>query len=523
MKVNFRCLLKMGCIAALLTAAGCIDTPNAPSDELNLLSSHEAPTPTEEGPISAPEFKSGQLDPRLEGLAAGICDEDSNKSSQANIIQVYNGTRQPTHVPLAETQINAVVAIGFGTPRGSQCSGTLISDNVVMTAVHCTENNNGDYFYAIFGQDDNNPTLSVRAVRKHEHPTLDLALLELEYAPSQRIDVTPIPIPYEGLEASQAGMTLEQAGYGQTEQGGGRGRFFVAERFDGFSSNNDNLVVNGEGRHGVCFGDSGGPALRLMPNGEVRVLGALSHGDSSCVGRDNYARAFVAKGWIEDRVGLTPGPNGNNNPNDPIGDPGNGDQIGGCNGLDLAGSCNDDNRTAVWCENNRIRVESCQGGDMCGWDGATNGWRCIEQQADSCGGLTHRGRCNAGVLEFCNEGSMNTRTCGACNEHCVLVNETLGFACVEAGIMLDSDEDSIPDEVDLCSATPPGTGVWSFGEWIGCGGGQFRDPPRVENDADSDGIANNIDLCNNTAPGRNVWKYGEWIGCAGGEQRDTNP
>jgi hypothetical protein len=42
----------------------------------------------------------------------------------------------------------------------------------------------------------------------------------------------------------------------------------------------------------------------------------------------------------------------------------------------------------------------------------------------------------------------------------------------------DADADGVPDDLDLCSGTPPGARVWKYGEWIGCAAGQYRDADR---------------------------------------------
>jgi hypothetical protein len=84
----------------------------------------------------------------------------------------------------------------------------------------------------------------------------------------------------------------------------------------------------------------------------------------------------------------------------------------------------------------------------------------------------------------------------------------------------DDDGDGIVDEQDLCSHTPAGAVVWTYGDWIGCSVGQHRDGGGGHGDADGDGVPDNKDRCTHTPSGARVWKYGDWIGCAGGEHRD---
>jgi len=87
----------------------------------------------------------------------------------------------------------------------------------------------------------------------------------------------------------------------------------------------------------------------------------------------------------------------------------------------------------------------------------------------------------------------------------------------------DADADGVPDDQDRCSNSPVGRPVWTHGEWLGCAGGQHRDPPRVEGpDADLDGIVDRKDLCQGTRAGAVVWRDGPWLGCAGGQIRDAD-
>jgi hypothetical protein len=43
------------------------------------------------------------------------------------------------------------------------------------------------------------------------------------------------------------------------------------------------------------------------------------------------------------------------------------------------------------------------------------------------------------------------------------------------GYARDRDRDGVADLYDLCSNTPLGANAWTYGEWTGCSGGQYRD------------------------------------------------
>jgi hypothetical protein len=327
---------------------------------------------------------------------------------------VVNGTRSPTYVPLDSEQIMAVVGITEGTPVDAVCSGTLIADRVVLTAQHCTEGVSAASMWILFGVDDQAPDLAIEVTAKHEHPSHDMALLELASSPSAQIAVRPIYIPLFDLTTADFGRTLEQAGYGQTSISGGTdGRFFVAEVLDDFEEANDrNLVVNGQGQHGVCFGDSGGPSLAIAPEGDVRVMGALSWGDDSCVGRDRYARTDFARTWIEQYTGPTPGA---------------GPQP--CGSVTSVGNCFQRGSQVTYCDNGVLKVDDCTSGEVCGWSNGDAGWRCLPLAQDPCGGIGFYGRCDSEVLSWCDRGVVQRRDCGACGEECVEIDNAVGFNC----------------------------------------------------------------------------------------------
>jgi len=209
-------------------------------------------------------------------------------------------------------------------------------------------------------------------------------------------------------------MTLEQAGYGRTETGSSNGRFFVAEPLDGFENNGATLVVNGMGERGVCYGDSGGPSLRMSPAGDVRVVGELEWGDESCVGRDRYTRVDTIRSWIEEWTGPTAGAG-------PV----------PCGSMTTEGVCNPDGNAVRFCAGDVLAYQACESGSSCGWSAGDNGWRCIPLAANPCAGATEHGRCDGQSLQWCERGGIaRARDCQACGERCVLVNGDFGYGCV---------------------------------------------------------------------------------------------
>lgn len=310
---------------------------------------------------------------------------------------VYYGTAQPTVVSLAPGQLLAI-----GTFGG--CSGTVIAPTWVLTATHCGLSGGEEL---CVGQDA--PDTCLGSLRAYDNPDGDMTLLELDRDAREVLPgLVPIPILTDDMDDGWIGRTAEASGYGQQEDGSSGEREFTAEPIASLSG--DTLTIDGEGRHGVCFGDSGGPVMVVASDGTGRVAGDLSNGDGSCVGQDNYTRVDVHRAWIESHTGPTA-------PAD------------GCGGIDAAGRCLDG--VASWCDaNDELQSERCAGGEACGWDAAARGFRCIAG-ADPCGGVDAAGACDGATARWCDHGALRTRDCAACGQSCDPQSPLGGAYCVD--------------------------------------------------------------------------------------------
>ena len=346
-----------------------------------------------------------------DGTGEAQCAADSNKPSLP-AGAVYFGTRDPSHVILDPAQKRAVVGVGEGQPPGAVCSGALITDDIVLTASHCTEGQASSNFYVTFGVDDYDPELVVDVVEKTEHPDLDIAMLRLAFAPATQLDVRPIPAFGGVLSDTDIGEIFEMAGFGETESGESNGLFFTAEPFAGFEEGGY-LVVDGEGRHGVCFGDSGGPSLRQTVEGGVRVMGVLSYGDPECTGFDRYTRVDLARVWLEDFAGTIPGTG-------PV----------PCGAATSTGRCSADGRVAEFCNDSSELVrDPCVLGEICGTN--SSGKRCISIADNPCGAITTFGQCDDAVLSWCDNDIVKVRDCARCGAQvCAPIDNLVGFGCV---------------------------------------------------------------------------------------------
>lgn len=376
--------------------------PDAQADAAVAEDAHEiAPdaTPADTGIV--PEMDAG-----LPDAGDDMCTSGPRKPAPPSRLQIINGTRQPQEVQLSPEQIMSVVGIASET-GGAWCSGTLIADRIVLTAVHCTITETSTSMRVIFGEDDLQPDLSIRVIDKLEHPYRDTTLLTLEFAPSTLLAIRPIPIFAGTMSAGDEGMMLEEGGYGDT-QAMTHGRFFARETL--FAVNAATFTVDGHGQMGVCYGDSGGPSLMTTPEGDVRVLGDLSQGDEMCAHQDDYVRVDLLRPWIETVTGPTPGAG-----------------MEPCGPITEEGQCSNFGTTVSYCDNHLLVREDCAMNDVCGWSGT--GWRCVTRATDPCEELSHYGTCDGETARWCDHGTIKTRACDQCMETCLYLGERIGFDC----------------------------------------------------------------------------------------------
>lgn len=323
----------------------------------------------------------------------GVCTGDDRM-----VPLIYYGTVAPTFLPLSPGQVLAI-----GTFGG--CSGTFINQRWVLTAQHC-----GLSVGATFcvGTDPANPDVCFRGDRVENNPDADTTLVHVNADASSRLpELVPIQILTESMDSTWLRRTAEASGYGQNDLGGSGVRAFTAEPIVDIRGNF--ISIDGEGRHGVCFGDSGGPLMVLASDGTVRVAADLSGGADSCVGIDNFTRVDIQVPWIEAATGPTIVPGGS------------------CGSLTSEGRCV--SGQAAWCEGDVAQTEICAAGESCGWDDAATGYRCIAGD-NPCGGLDTVGACDGSTARWCERGVPKRRDCAPCGDVCQLLPDFDGYGCV---------------------------------------------------------------------------------------------
>ncbi len=347
-------------------------------------------------------------------------DERTPTGQQSSGIVGGVSTWDPDVVSLTDGQALAVGAILMDTGyAGWQaiCTGTVVAPTLVLTAAHCVVDLYGDgstYGASQFRFGVGDDTTSLRATlepaevivdpyynARSDGAAHDQAILRFDTPiPESVPGLVPIPILRDPLDPSLVGTMMQAVGFGcvETECTTPNTRRYwtpieVADitYFD--------LTVDGRGVAGVCYGDSGGPALFDLPGLGVRVAGTLSWGEQSCAGLDHYEQTAYEKHFHQ------------------VWNP-------GCGDVPAEGRC--EGSVLSRCEMDAIVTDDCAArGERCGADEAG-----VARCYDPCAGETLEGRCDGDDLVWCEAGTIKRRRCAECGLTCGYSSTTGRFECL---------------------------------------------------------------------------------------------
>jgi hypothetical protein len=325
--------------------------------------------------------------------SAGCSSESAAPPTCTGTVQqpIVNGTSEAP-IPLSRAQLATVGALE--NPNGELvCSGLLIDERWVLTAGHCGRD--GARLGLIFRTGDEGTPARVPVSGYFPHPELDAILLELPPSAAVRsLEVELLNFDDDLDDRVVPGRLLTLTGYGNDEQGTSGARRFVTEPVVEIDATF--VTVDGEGARGACNGDSGGPLLDVRPDGAV-VVGLLSEGAASCLGRDRYLRVDRLRAWIESVQLLR--------------------RANPCGDLTWEGICHE-GQLPTWCATDHAITQVCGPDELCGWSAEQLGYRCVDEGRDPCRGAGPSGTCDGNVLLECVRGVLQTTDCGECDRVC---------------------------------------------------------------------------------------------------------
>lgn len=397
----------------MLGAVGTIVTIGACSPGGSALSSNSADA-TDTSDTSIPDnrdaFDTDALTPDQSPDIHPAC-EGPRQALGTRFGAIVGGTDRWTDdvLPLTEPQALAVggVFTGSGGSEELSCTGTLVAPRVMLTAAHClmvSAQRVLDPSQVRFGvgPDLATPVAVFSASEVHVHPDYsywsdeadnDVAVVVLAEDAVQALGgaITPVPLNCDPLvRAGFVNERLQVVGYGATDRFGyvfGTEQLWAVETIVGLSGSD--FTVDGGGVAGVCYGDSGGPAMFLL-DGTIKTVGVLSLGDAICGRRDFFVRVDAECNFLSRYI--------------PDCEPGT--SAGACIG-----------NTAEHCESGVTVKDDCAArGELCATN-ATGSSRC-GPAPDPCNGETFAGRCDGDTVIWCEAGAIQRRDCGECGKAC---------------------------------------------------------------------------------------------------------
>jgi secreted trypsin-like serine protease len=246
----------------------------------------------------------------ISALALSACGKNTGSvagSTDSTIIGGTDATGSEDFAPVVVSVYNAA--------KGGLCTGSIVSDSLIVTAAHCVDGKPSD-LRLIFGTDiRNEQTRTVKMVDAYKVSPLwpfrsdeefnagDIAMIKFSGG---------LPAGYRAAQilndksALQNGTVVTLAGYGISDgvahTGAGNLRYTDVKIQNAAYSESEVLVSQTEGK-GACHGDSGGPAY-VRVNGQLMLWGVTNRGvndpKNDCSVSAAYANILAHTDWLKE-------------------------------------------------------------------------------------------------------------------------------------------------------------------------------------------------------------------------------
>ncbi|MDM8531800.1 trypsin-like serine protease [Anaerolineales bacterium HSG25] len=227
----------------------------------------------------------------------------------------------------------ALIRAGTSASSGHYCAGSLIRDDWVLTAGHCTDGKQASQIEVILGRHNlaTNEGQRFQVVKIINNPFYhsislesDIALLQLDHPATLNnfVQLIDIPEPDSSLMTPNTPATV--TGWGNLSSVGSNypdalhqvsvplvSNETCNQAFPGEVS--DNMICAGyiEGGKDACQGDSGGPLVVLKDDQQgYTQVGIVSWGEGCALAGyyGVYTRLANFKTWVEEKIGPPPSP-----------------------------------------------------------------------------------------------------------------------------------------------------------------------------------------------------------------------
>ncbi len=245
--------------------------------------------------------------------------------------QVINGKKLTGTGPLGKGLVFLMHEVAKGSTSVSLCTGTLIGNDMILTAAHCVdsgiESTRAERLFVIFGNDPmctltkreaSNARMASKVIIHPEWASgkaggVDLALIKLSTpAPDNavRLAVTT------DLPSLSDDRVVYGAGYGRTtdySDAEGEAPFLRIAKIKpqnkspnlGIMNNPSSrkLIFDQSGGEALCKGDSGGPAI-ILDGGQLKVMGVASYvydpNKSTCKSLVVHTSVSYYRDWLSE-------------------------------------------------------------------------------------------------------------------------------------------------------------------------------------------------------------------------------